>query len=96
MKELTAFQRDTLHVVNRLEDPHGLAIKDQLESYYGKDVNHGRLYPNLNDLSEKSLIKVGTKDKRTNKYTLTQKGREKIRVRKEWTDIDESKPATDT
>lgn len=96
MQDLTAFQRDTLHVVNRLENPHGLAIKNQLEAYYGRDVNHGRLYPNLDELAEKSLIKIGSKDRRTNEYTITEDGKQKIAARKEWVEIDESKPVTDT
>ncbi len=40
-------QRDLLYVIAGLDEPHGLAIKDELEDYYESEVNHGRLYPTL-------------------------------------------------
>jgi len=45
MYDLTGFQRDLLYVIVGLNDPHGLAIKDDLEDYYEKEIHHGRLYP---------------------------------------------------
>lgn len=71
MHDLTGFQRDLLIVIAGLDDPHGLSVKDELEEYYETDINHGRLYPNLDILVEK-----GQKDKRTNLYYLTQRGEE--------------------
>jgi len=47
MYDLTGFQRDLLTVTAGIEEPHGLAIKDELEDYYEKEIHHGRLYPNL-------------------------------------------------
>jgi len=55
MNGLTAFQRDILYVIEGMDTPHGLAIKKQLEAYYETEVNHGRLYPNLDDLAEDAL-----------------------------------------
>ncbi|NIS30845.1 MAG: PadR family transcriptional regulator, partial [Actinobacteria bacterium] len=40
----TGFQRDLLYVVAGLEDPKGLAVKAELDDYYGSEINHGRLY----------------------------------------------------
>ncbi|WP_433634754.1 helix-turn-helix transcriptional regulator, partial [Halomicrococcus sp. NG-SE-24] len=74
MHDLTGFQRDLLYVVNGLDDPHGLAIKDELEDYYEKEIHHGRLYPNLDTLVDKGLVEKGEIDNRTNFYTLTQRG----------------------
>lgn len=75
---LSAFQRDVLMVLRRLEssdeDSYGLAIKRRLEERYGDDVNHGRLYPNLDELVEFGLVERGEVDKRTNRYTLTTGG----------------------
>lgn len=75
---LSAFQRDVLMVLRRLEssdeDSYGLAIKRRLEERYGDDVNHGRLYPNLDELVEFGLVERGEIDKRTNRYTLTTGG----------------------
>lgn len=81
---LSAFQRDILLVLLRLEDSdedsYGLAIKRRLESRYDSDVNHGRLYPNLDELIENDLIERGQIDKRTNRYTATDAGRELLRA----------------
>lgn len=85
MDDLTAFQRDVLYVIAGLGDePHGLAIKDVLEEYYEGEINHGRLYPNLDDLVDEGLIEKGTIDRRTNSYTLSEEGRRKIEARREW------------
>lgn len=84
MYDLTGFQRDLLVVIAGLEDPHGLAIKEELEKYYESDVNHGRLYPNLDELVEKGLVKKGEKDRRTNSYHLTQRGKRELDARQDW------------
>ena len=84
MFDLTGFQRDALYVVAGLEEPHGLAIKDELEEYYESEINHGRLYPNLDRLVDKGLIEKGELDKRTNFYTVTRRGRGVLEARQEW------------
>lgn len=66
------------------EGPKGHAIKDELEAYYEKEINHGRLYPNLYTLSDRGFIEKGTIDKRTSSYTLTQKGKQEIQDREDW------------
>lgn len=86
MKELTGFQRDLLYVIAGLGEPHGLAIKEEVEKYYEKEIHHGRLYPNLDTLTEQGLISKGQHDKRTNAYTLTQRGHQNITARREWED----------
>lgn len=86
MDDLTGFQRDLLYTIAGLEEPHGLAIKDELEEYYGKEIHHGRLYPNLDTLVDKGLVEKGTIDRRTNLYTLTARGRREIEARREWED----------
>lgn len=84
MKDLTGFQRDVLYVVADRGDPKGLAIKTDLDEYYGTDINHGRLYPNLDDLVEKGLLEKGEKDQRTNSYRLTDRGERELKARREW------------
>lgn len=86
MYDLTGFQRDLLLVASGLDKPHGLAIKNELEDYYEKEIQHGRLYPNLDTLVDKGLIEKGQKDRRTNVYTLTQRGRRELEARREWED----------
>ena len=87
MDDLTAFQRDTLYVIASIENdsyPHGLSIKELLEEQYSTEVNHGQLYPNLDQLTEMGLVEKGTIDKRTNSYTLTERGHRELENRREW------------
>ena len=84
MHDLTSFQRDLLYVIAGLEEPHGLAIKEELQEYYQKKVHHGRLYPNLDTLVEKGLVKKGQQDDRTNSYVLSDRGQREIKARREW------------
>ena len=84
MYDLTGFQRDLLYVIAGLDEPHGLAIKDELEDYYQKEIHHGRLYPNLDTLVEKGLVEKSQKDRRTNAYEMTRRGTREIEARGEW------------
>lgn len=74
MFDLTAFQRDIIRILGRDGELIGLEIKRTLEDEYDTDVNHGRLYPNLDQLVEEGYIDKGEKDGRTNNYTLSPKG----------------------
>ena len=83
IRDLTAFQQNILTIL--AEQPlYGLAIKRELESYYGGEVNHGRLYPNLDDLVEFGLVEKSELDKRTNQYELTEDGYEALLEQFEW------------
>ncbi len=84
MHDLTGFQRDLLYVIAGSEDPHGLAIKEELEDYYEKEIHHGRLYPNLDTLVEKGLVEKGQRDRRTNYYTVTRRGNRELDARNDW------------
>ncbi|UHQ98254.1 PadR family transcriptional regulator (plasmid) [Natrinema zhouii] len=86
MYDLTGFQRDLLYTIAGQDEPHGLALKDELEDYYEGEIHHGRLYPNLDTVVEKGLVEKGTADQRTNIYTLTARGRREIEARREWED----------
>ncbi|MEF8776319.1 MAG: PadR family transcriptional regulator [Haloarculaceae archaeon] len=76
-RELTAFQENILTILAE-EARYGLAIKRELEEYYDDEVNHGRLYPNLDDLVEMGLVEKSELDKRTNQYALTDEGYETL------------------
>jgi len=82
--DLTGFQQECLKSIARHEAenevPHGLGIKADLERRYGKEVHHGRLYPNLDDLVNKSLVEKGELDKRTNSYELSEHGRSLLQL----------------
>jgi DNA-binding PadR family transcriptional regulator len=84
MQELTAFQRDLLYVIADLDRPYGLGIKRELEAYYGSDVNHGRLYPNLDELVGDGYLRKEALDDRTNAYRLTDAGQDLIDQRRAW------------
>lgn len=86
MNDLTAFQRDLLYTIAGLENPHGLAIRDEVAEYYNKEIQHGRLYPDLDTLVEKGLVEKGQEDGRTNAYSLTGRGRRELKARREWED----------
>ncbi|WP_254838662.1 PadR family transcriptional regulator [Natronomonas marina] len=82
-RDLTAFQQNILTIL--AEDArYGLAIKRELENYYDSEVNHGRLYPNLDDLVEMGLVEKSELDKRTNEYALTDEGLEAVLGQLEW------------
>ncbi|WP_247007838.1 PadR family transcriptional regulator [Halorientalis litorea] len=77
VRELTAFQQNILVILSE-EPRYGLAVKRELEDYYGSEVNHGRLYPNLDDLVEVGLVEKSELDKRTNQYALTETGHDAL------------------
>ncbi len=84
VRELTAFQSNILTILAK-EPMYGLAIKRELEEYYGTEVNHGRLYPNLDELVELGLVEKSELDKRTNQYSLTDEGYEAVLDGIRWT-----------
>lgn len=79
---LIAFQRDALVTIAGLEQSdekcYGLAIKEHLQEDYQTDINHGRIYPNLDELEAHGLIDIRRQawDNRTNAYGLTPVGHE--------------------
>lgn len=84
MHDLSAFQRDLLFTIASLDEPNGLEIKNELDEYYDDDINHGRLYPNLDELVDKGLVEKGTIDDRTNSYSVTRRGERDLTSRLEW------------
>ncbi|MFC6906742.1 helix-turn-helix transcriptional regulator [Halalkalicoccus tibetensis] len=67
-------RRQQILIVLSENPQYGLAIKGELEDYYGNEVNHGRLYPNLDELVERDLIAKSELDKCTNQYELSNDG----------------------
>lgn len=84
MNQLTGFQRDLLYCIAGTDDPYGLQIGRELEKYTSTEVNHGRLYPNLNTLVGKGLVEKQSKNDRTNLYTLTDLAIEHIEEHRQW------------
>ncbi|MCO8247088.1 MULTISPECIES: PadR family transcriptional regulator [unclassified Haladaptatus] len=82
-RDLTAFQQNVLIVLAE-ESRYGLAIKRELEDFYDEEVNHGRLYPNLDTLIERGLVEKSELDKRTNEYAITDEGIEVLLDSFEW------------
>ncbi|MFB6081824.1 MAG: PadR family transcriptional regulator, partial [Halanaeroarchaeum sp.] len=81
--EFTRFQMDILAVLS--DGPqHGLGIKADLEERYSIEVNHGRLYPNLDEFVQKGLVAKSERDGRTNEYELTTRGSETIQALTRW------------
>jgi DNA-binding PadR family transcriptional regulator len=84
--QLTGFQRDLLYTLANLDRPSGQEIKTRLEEETGSEVNHGRLYPNLDVLVEEGLVRQGEIDRRTNYYELSDAGKQALIERREWED----------
>ncbi|KTG07625.1 PadR family transcriptional regulator [Haloprofundus marisrubri] len=84
MNDLSGFQRDLLWVIAGQDQPSGQQVKSELEGYVDGEINHGRLYPNLDTLVNKSYVEKGPIDRRTNYYAITDKGRESLRNRRDW------------
>ncbi len=83
MYDLTSAQRDLLYIVNGLNTPSGLEIKKEYQPHYPRDLTHGRLYPNLDTLVDKGLIrKLGAG--RQNKYEITDRGCRELETRRDW------------
>lgn len=77
------FQYSILFVLAEGSD-YGLGIKKALQDYYGEEINHGRLYPNLNELFDDGYLRKSTIDSRTNEYELTERGLALALDRLEW------------
>ncbi len=84
MDDLTGFQRDLLYVIAGADQPSGQDVKNEVEQYYNADINHGRLYPNLDTLVNKELVEKGQLDRRTNYYAIADKGEKAIEDRRRW------------
>ena len=84
MDDLTGFQRDLLYVIAGADQPSGQDIKEEVEKYYSSEINHGRLYPNLDTLVNKALVEKGQLDRRTNYYAIADRGLEQIEARRQW------------
>ncbi|SEH60774.1 Transcriptional regulator PadR-like family protein [Halopenitus malekzadehii] len=83
--DLSGFQRDILWTIFHADDAvHGLAIKEALEENGYQTVHHGRLYSNLDDLVDAGLVEKGTRDGRTNEYTLTDTATTVLADRQSW------------
>jgi len=89
LADLSAFQRDVLWTLAKDGASKGLAVKGSLEDYYAENVNHGRLYPNLDSLVDHGLVAKSQRDRRTNEYQLTDAGRAALADRLDWQDTDE-------
>jgi DNA-binding PadR family transcriptional regulator/flagellin-specific chaperone FliS len=83
-EDLSSFHRDILIVLSGLSGTKGLRIKEELEQYYDDEVNHGRLYPNLDTLAEREYIEKFSIDNRSNGYRLSEKGKRHLQHRRRW------------
>jgi len=83
---LTGFQRDLLYCIVGTDDPSGQEVRRELKQSSSIEVNHSRLYPNLDDLVDKGLVEKQSKDRRTNLYRLTDQARKLIADRRQWED----------
>jgi DNA-binding PadR family transcriptional regulator len=81
---LTAFQRDLLRTLAKTDEQSGLSLKTDLNTYYGEEINHSRLYQNLDELVAHGLINKRQRDGRTNSYSLTAAAQTALAKRDAW------------
>ena len=83
MVELTAFQYTLLSAANELVEPSGQDIRRYVNAspFHGSDMNHGRLYPNLDTVVDAGLVEKGEHDRRTNYYEITDEGKDALETR---------------
>lgn len=81
--ELSAFQEAILTVLAAEARP-GVGVRDEVEAYLNKEVKHGWLYPNLDELVELNLIERGELDGRTNEYSITEAGYNVLYAKLAW------------
>lgn len=84
MFDLTAFQRDILYTLAHYSSLSGMEIHKNLSKLYTEDFTQSRIYSNLDQMVAAGLIKKGSFSERTNKYELTEKGKEKIEDQIRW------------
>jgi len=84
LADLTAFQRDLLWALSHENARKGTALKADLADYYGDEINHSRLYQNLDRLVERDLVAKRARDRRTNEYRLTEAARRALEARRAW------------
>jgi DNA-binding PadR family transcriptional regulator len=83
LKSLTGFQRDALAAIAAEDGQSGQEVKKRLERHYD-EVNHGRLYPNIDALVREGMVRKGSIDRRTNSHTATAEGRSALRRNAEY------------
>lgn len=74
--DLTKFQVDILAVLYKRSRP-GAGVRQELEDLYGEEINHRRVYENLNKLAELELIEkdeFAISDK-SHEYRITREGK---------------------
>jgi len=81
---LAAFQRDILRALAKADNRKGLAVKTDLADYYGEEITHSRLYQNLDELVDRSLLDKTRRGQRTNEYALTEKAHTALTNRGAW------------
>lgn len=84
MFDLTGFQRDLLYVTVEADGQHGLGIKTELETHYPEEIPNARIYPNLDALAQRGLLSKSAENRRTNAYSLTERGMRELIARQRW------------
>lgn len=82
--ELSALQRDLLFVIAGTGPASGQALKSELTRAQDVELLPGVLYSNLDELADAGFVAKGEQDGRTNRYTVTDAGREALRDLLRW------------
>ncbi|WP_092907941.1 helix-turn-helix transcriptional regulator [Halostagnicola kamekurae] len=82
--QLSSFERNILFVLAKLGPSKGVVVKNELQNLYDQEINHGRLYPNLDDLVDVGYVDKSERDQRTNEYALTNKAQKALQTQLNW------------
>lgn len=82
--DLSARQRDLLFVVAGIGPASGQEIRRELQTSQDFELLPGALYTNLDELVEAGLVEKGRRNGRSNRYLLTDAGRERIAALRSW------------
>jgi DNA-binding PadR family transcriptional regulator len=82
--DLTGFQRDLLWQLFHLDGAYGGRLKQSLEEMGYEEVNHSRMYQNIDSLVRSDLIEKSDLDGRTKEYSLTDEAKKLLADRQSW------------
>lgn len=84
LTNMSSFNINVLFIIAELGEPSGAEILERIKHISDVDANHGRLYPNLDQLSDQGYIVKGSRSRRTNYYTLTDKAINEMNSHVSW------------
>jgi DNA-binding PadR family transcriptional regulator len=84
MKDLSSFQRDIVIVLSGIGPCNGVEVRRELNEYYETTIYTGRLYDNLDWLSDNGWAEKRVQNSPGNEYRLSDCGRRRLEAGLQW------------